>query len=430
MQLRIACVRLSCVAALWFPPVLNAAEIVEPVTGLTLREALLLAEQHNPDLQASRLGLLGFDGRRQQAALGPANEVSVDVENALGTGDLQGLDSAEFTLALSHVFELGDKRQYRLGLVDAQQALVSATIEEQRLELAAEVLDRFVQVAADQGRLNLARRGEELAQNTYAAVNQRVDAALAPGAERHRARANLEKARSRKELAELAQRNSMAWLVSLWDAAAPSYSGVAADLFALPELLSHDEMVQLLESSPRARLLTNERALRDAELLLAQSRTSRDIAVGGGVRYLRETSDTGLVMSLSVPLGNSGRNQGAIQEARAALEHTDALGQAERFRARAVLSRYYNALTEARAKFEALRDRVMPELESALQGTRAAYETGRYGYLELADAQLRLIEVQEELIDAATRYHKLLVSIEQLTGQALTLSAAPTGAKS
>lgn len=430
MKLRIGCVRLACAAALWSCMVLNAAEPPDASAQLSIREALMLAEQSNPELGAAQLGLVGFDGRRQQASLRPANEISVEVENALGTGSLQGLDSAEFTLALSHIFELGDKRERRMEVVDAQQELVLATIEEQRLELAAEVLSRFVAVAADQSRLELAGRDLELAERTLAAVNERVDAALAPQAERHRARANLEKARSRKELASLAQSNSMSWLASLWDAPTPSYSRVEADLLVLPELLSEVEIMQSLENSPRARQLTTQRALRDAELRLAQSRSTRDVSVDGGLRYLREVDDAGFVVSLSVPLGGPARNQGAVDDARATLEQTDAVGAAEMFRARAILARYYHELTEARALFESLRNRVMPELEAALQGTRAAYESGRYGYLELADAQLRLMEVQGELIGAAERYHELLASIEKLTGQPLARPAASTGASS
>ena len=428
MKLRIGCMRLACAAAFWSCLVLNAAEPAHASPRLSIREALVLAEQHSPELKASRLELPAFDGLRQQASLRPANEISVEMENALGTGSLQGLDSAEFTLALSHIFELGDKRERRLGVVDAQQELVLANIEEQRLALAAEVLSRFVAVAANQSRLELAGRDLELAERTLSAVNERVDAALAPEAERHRARANLERARTRKELASLAEINSMAWLVSLWDASAPAYSGVDADLLALPELLSADEMLQSLEGSPRARQLTTVRALREAEMQLAQSRSNRDVSVGGGLRYLREVDDAGVVVSLSVPLGTSSRNQGAVDEARAVLEQSDALFAAEMFKARSILVRYYNELTEARALFESLRDRVMPELESALEGTRTAYETGRYGYLELANAQVLLIEAQGELINAAERYHELLASIERITGQALARPSDPAGA--
>lgn len=188
MKLRIGCTRLACAAALWSCLVLNAAVLPDASSQLSIREALVLTEQHNPDLKASRLGLPAFDGRRQQAALGPANEISVEVENALGTGSLQGVDGAEFTLALSHIFELSDKRERRVGVIDAQRELVLATIEEQRLALAAEVLSRFVRVVADQNRLELAGRDLELAERKLAAVNERVDAALAPEAEQHRAR--------------------------------------------------------------------------------------------------------------------------------------------------------------------------------------------------------------------------------------------------
>lgn len=220
----------------------------------------------------------------------------------------------------------------------------------------------------------------------------------------------------------------MAWLASVWDSGAPSYSGVNADLFALPVLLGADEMVQSLQESPRARKLATMRALRDAELQLAQSRSTRDVLVDGGVRYLRELDDAGIVVALRVPLGTSSRSQGAVDEARAVLEQGDALFATEMSRTRSILIRYCNELTEEHALFESLRDRVMPELETALEGSRTAYETGRYGYLELANAQMLLTEAQGELISAAERYHELLASIEHITGQPLARLLDPAGA--
>src|SRR6266446_1439128 len=76
---------------------------------LTLPQALQRALAANPRLtQADReIGMAA--GRRVQAAAIPNPEVSFELDNALGSGDLRGLTAAETTLQLSQLIELGGK---------------------------------------------------------------------------------------------------------------------------------------------------------------------------------------------------------------------------------------------------------------------------------------------------------------------------------
>lgn len=394
---------------------------------LTISQAMQLAGDHNPDLQAASYGLRGFDGRRQQADLAPPQELSFEVENAFGTGGIQGLDGAETTLALSHVIEYGDKRQRRVGVIDAAEALQRSRYEELRVEVAADVLERFIDAASAQEQLELATREVALADQTLAAVAARVDAAVAPTAELHRARADQQRAQMALRLAEAAHKRAMDWLAASWGAPQSEHTRVEAQLMSLPTLAAEEMLREQLDRSPLARRLRDEVAFGEAELQLAESQSARDLELSGGVRYLSESDDAGIVFSVSVPLGTARRNAGGISTARASFDEASALSNAELRRANALLERYLSELGATRMQFEALRDGVLPELDAALDGTRSAYEQGRYGYLELADAQGRLIRTQAEMIDAATRYHELLASIERLTGQALVQPSQTSG---
>ncbi len=421
---------LACVLGFALTSHSRAADPVESPVRINITEALALAEQHNPAIKASRLGAVGFVGRREQAALRPPSELSLEVENFLGSGSLNGLEGAEITLTLSRLIELGDKRDHRVGVVDTQLALQQSELGRQWMELAAEVLERFVQVAADQSRLELAKREQALTQHTLDVVGERVDAALAPKAEQHRARAAFETARTQAELARLSQARSMAWLASLWGDPTPDYLGVVADLYDLPELISLEQMTALLERSPLAGMLRSQQALREAELRLAQSQSRMDLFLSGGIRRLNELDDSALVVSLSVPLNTGKRSSGAVSAAQADLQQTKAEGEAAMTEARSLLLRYHQELTSMRVLFDSLRQRVLPELESALAGTQVAYSTGRYGFLELIDAQSRLITVQRDMIEAAEHYHELLANIERLTGEAIAKPAGNPGENS
>jgi cobalt-zinc-cadmium efflux system outer membrane protein len=61
-------------------------------------------------------------------------------------------------------------------------------------------------------------------------------------------------------------------------------------------------------------------------------------------------------------------------------------------------------------------------MEAALEGTRYAFERGRYSYLEWVDAQRELVEVQRSLIESAANAHLYRAEIERLTGESLAVA--------
>ena len=60
---------------------------------------------------------------------------------------------------------------------------------------------------------------------------------------------------------------------------------------------------------------------------------------------------------------------------------------------------------------------VIPRLVEALEGTRRAYERGRYGYFELRAVQADLLSAQSDLVDASAGAHRLVIALERLTGE-------------
>ena len=77
--------------------------------ALTLPQALQRALAANPRLTEADREVGMAAGRRLQAGAIPNPEISFELDNAFGTGDLRGLTSAETTLQLSQLIELGGK---------------------------------------------------------------------------------------------------------------------------------------------------------------------------------------------------------------------------------------------------------------------------------------------------------------------------------
>ena len=179
-----------------------------------------------------------------------------------------------------------------------------------------------------------------------------------------------------------------------------------------------------LANNPDIQRYASEARLRDAELRLAQSRRRGDLDLSAGLRRFEEGSEQALVLGMSMPLFASRRAAPAIAEARSQRERVDAEGEANRVSMHARLLELHQELVHAVTEAEALRDRVLPEMEAALEETRYAFRRGRYGYLELVEAQRERIEVQRALIEAAANAHRYQTKIERLTGVALPAVAA------
>ena len=88
-------------------------------------------------------------------------------------------------------------------------------------------------------------------------------------------------------------------------------------------------------------------------------------------------------------------------------------------RARSMLYALHQQLRDAVNIAKALQASAIPTLEEALEETTYAFERGRYGYLELVDAQREYLAVQSERIDASALAQTLAVEIERLTNAPL-----------
>lgn len=396
---------------------------------LTLRQAVSAALQGNPALQTFEFRFRAQDARGQQAALRPAPELSLDLENFAGSGDLKGVDAAEATFALSQVIELGGKRDARIGAAQASRSALDIERQAVQLDVLAEVTRRFVVVAQRQQQLQLARSAVGLAEKTVEASERRVNAAKSPHAELDRARIALDRARLEERAALVELDTARKQLAATWGASQPVIEGkafgeVRADLFALPPTGDFPALAAQLANNPDFLRFASEARLRDAELRLASSLRRPDITLGAGIRRLEETKDQAFVASLAVPLFSGRRAEGLVAEAQANRELVDAERRAAEVKAQSTLYELHRQLARAVTEAQTLRDDIQPRSAEALKETEYAYERGRYSYLELVDAQREYLAVQASLIDAAASAHGLRAEIERLTNAPLT-SAAP-----
>lgn len=426
--------RLICVTALLCAPALfiaqaadSAAEHHADHTGphFTLAEALQRAEKQHPLFASWRERERAAQARRDQAGLRPPPEIGLSVENVFGSGRLSGLEAAETTLGFSQLIERGGLRDRRVGVADAERALLLDEGEIARLDLRAEIARRFVHVLADQAQLGITREATRLVQDTLAEVERRVQAARAPLAERARAQVSLERARLEEEHAEhelLSSRRHLAAAIGEVDA---TFGAAEGDLLSLPPVADFEALAARMRVMPDALRFASQARVRESELRLAQSRRMRPLSLGAGIRHLETADDLGLVFEASLPLFGAARAQGEVAEAEARLAQIAPDREHAWLKAQAQLYEVFQELNHARVEVEAQRERVVPTVEEALRLTRIAYERGRYSLLELREAQTEWAAQRRRLIQAAAEFHGHQIEIQRLSGAAAP-AIAPT----
>ena len=325
---------------------------------------------------------------------------------------------------MSSVIELGSKRQARLASIDARSGLLEMERQVQALDILGAMTTQFITVMALQERLVLAQESEALAKETTATVKSRVDAGAAPDAELLRARANGSQARLTVSQIKRELEVAKVALASFWGERQAGISAAKGDLFNFGSSIEFETLYQRSVDSPGIQIYASQERLQDSAVKLAKSQSKSDLRWSFGVRRLEGPSDTALVASIEMPLFSGRRNRGDVAAALAERNQVPIMREQALNEIYARLFDGYRTRAQSIEASRTLQEETIPSLEQALSTTRRAYETGRYGYLDLIAAQQALVDAKASLIDTAETALQAGVIIEQLTGLSLANSDA------
>ena len=414
-------VTLLCLAATYGTASFGQTVSTSDQVALNLDTAVARTLESNPRLIAFGYQIHAQQGRLQQSELKPNLELGLLVENALGSGDFGGIDSAETTLSLAWVLERG-KRERRVDAARAGISLLETEAEIQRLDAAAETARVFLDTLALQERLIRTDDAVMLAEQTAAAVKKRVQAGRTPAADLARAEAELARMRLDREDIEHELRTAHRRLAAQWGETQPDFAHVNGDVHQLPVPDAYAGLLTRLEQNPDLSRYLNEKRLREAELRLAEARAKPNWLLTAGVRRLERSDDQAFMAGITIPLTTRNRNQGRISEARARLAMTDADRAATRVQIETQLFALYEELQHSLHRAATIREEILPRIEQALEDTERAYAAGRYGYFELRVVQAELLDTRTALVESSIDAHRYVIEIERLTGTTVTSS--------
>ena len=391
----------------------------ETSNSLSLPEAIQRTFNNNPELQTFQYHLEAQQGRVVQAKLSPKPKVELMIEDALGSGEFSGFDSAQTTLSISWVLDQSIKEK-RTAVVYQGKTLIESERAIKQLDSATQTARYFIKALAYQERIIIANRAITLAQTTVKEIKKTVKVGKTPLAELYRSEAELAKRKLVLMDLKYELASSHRQLAAQWGSTNPSFSSVSGSLTKQPNVISFQALKTQIKHNPSLTKYLSQERVTEATLKLAEEERNLKWQFTTGVRRYERTDDFGVVAGISIPLGGSNRNQGRIAEVKANLSKNQSEADAFRIRIETSLFVFYQQLEHSIRLSNMFKKEIIPRLEQALKETHKAYELGRYSYLEWLTVQNELLDAQSGLLDASLSAHQNKIEIERLTGAHIT----------
>lgn len=398
--------------------------IVNPTGPLALQDALALALRHNPALSVFAWESRALEARMVQAGRPPNPTLEVTIEDLAATR-FSGTDrdqpvQAQTTLQLSQLIELGGKRTARVRLAQANVDLAAWDYETARIDVLTQVSRAFIDVLAAQETLAVSDETTRLVTQVRENVGARVTAGTVSPIEETRAAVALAAVRADAARARRALEASRTRLALLWGSPVAAFATAVGDLrAALPPLPAMSALTAMLSQNPDLARWSAELTQREARLGVEQSLRKIDVAVSAGYRRFTTVGGNAVVVGAAVPLPVRDRNQAGIDEARLRLAAGYEQQRAAAARVAALLADAYAALASAHDEAAILRADVLPGAQQTFDAVTEGYRLGRFGLLDVLDAQRTLVAAGGQYVRALSDYHQAVATVERLIGAPL-----------
>jgi len=392
-------------------------------TGVTLssEQAVQMAVENNPLLQAARSVVQQAEGRLEQAGRWSNPELGVSY-----AGDQAFNDEGEqsFGLAFSQRFPVTKRLQLEKAVAEKEVEVALAEIENELRLLKQQVQLAVVALATTQAELELRLKLNELNREFLEFIESRIETGEASQVEADQLRIAL--------YAIEQETHHLEHLLIVQEAALRELMGVEPDFeirlsatlsVAIEEPVQPDLDQALLESHPAYRVRQLLLELAEGHIASARAERWADLAIE--IFYEEERGvdapnglgrDRFFGLGISVPLPLHDRNQGNIAERRA--DRTEMLWRlqatASKLRIEAATQRdLVDELHHQAVKYES---EVLALVNRNLEAMQAAYANGQISLTELFQAQSQRLKIQSTHIEVLSELAKARIHWSAATG--------------
>jgi len=394
-------------------------EIEEPTGAVTLQQALALALTKNPELAIFSWKIHAQEAATLQAGLLPNPTIGADLQDIGADGSVESVPQLQANLTINQPIELGGKRSKRREVASLNRDLSGWDYETKRIDVVTHVSSAFTDLLSAQQSLVLTEEMVRLAEQVAGVVSERVKAGKVSPVEETKANVALSFARIEIMRAVLALEAARKQLAATWGSTTPLFTKAGGELGPVSEIPSFSELTKRLSQNPDIARWTTEISQHQAVVDMERSKAVPDITLMGGVRRYDTTNDNVFMVGLSIPLPLFNQNHGGIDEARYRLAGGKEEQRAAQVRVATALAWAYLALEIAHTEVTALKTDLLPGAKSAFEAVNEGYRLGKFGLLDVLDAQRTLFGSQAQYLRALTDYHHAVANVERLIGEPL-----------
>lgn len=361
---------------------------------LTLKEAIRVALESSPVLEASGARVEAAAGRAYQAKQWTNPQLQLNADEWPVSGG-RGFSDAIQTIGIVQTLPYPGKKALDKRIGGAGLRASEAEWALRRTEVVRDVKAAFSQVLAFERLADVSTQLVAVAESSAATARKRVEAGAAPHQEQLRAEVQLVQAQAElrdfvREL-EIA-RDAFATVIGRPDLRGARISGTLSER-PEPALLA-GKPGDFLSRHPSAVAAQAEVDRAELESRRARLESYPDVAVGVSGGKIGETDQSIVQLGFSLPLPILDRSKGRQQEAEANVR----VAEAERRRVQQQLWREWaTALNRYRTAAEQVghyREEALPKADEALRLVQRGFEEGKFGFIDLVDTQRTTAEVR------------------------------------
>lgn len=390
----------------------TASEVA--LTPLSLDDALGIATQSNPLLRGARADADASQGTFMQAGARPNPEISLLQEGFGGT-------ERTTTALVNQTLELGGKRRARLDVASYGREVALASLDGRGAALRSDVVAAFYGLLAAQRQLQVAQESADIAERSAELAGKRSRAGKVSPVEATKARVAATGVQI--ELANARTRVSTAGEALANATGSPLVRGRSAtgDIETVPAVEPLSQLLQRLSNAPLSRVARAEMLRSNATISVERAKRIPDITISAGMKRVITGGirDNQAVVGVSIPLPLFDTNKGALLEAVHKAEKANADFDSEKARLQLELTQAYANYENSTHAARRLKTDVLPAAREALDAMSRGYELGKFGFLDVLDAQRTLFQGQSQYVQALTDAHLAYADIGRLVGMPL-----------
>lgn len=410
-------------AAVFLPPAVPAKAqeletsqlIMREDKVLSLHKAIKTALEKSPSFGAALDRSEAMKAATSKAGALPNPELSMEAENIGGDGPYEGFNGAELTYGVTQLVEMPGKRSGRQDVAKGEERKSLLERDAARLDLIRDVVIAYADTVATQEELKVLQEEQFLAADVYKSVAAKVDAGKEPPIQKNKAAIALSSSEISFERAQRGADTAKRVLINLMGAQIGDFAIAPDTLPAMDQPLGLAVYAEMIDNSPDNRAYDAMIETAQSSLSFEKANAVPDPTINVGVRDFREDNEQAFVAGVSFPFPVFDMNRAGVR--RAGHEYNAAM--LDKVNARLLseteLTKAYESFSNAYREHQVLKETVLPGAQEAFDVAREGYKAGKFGYLEVLDAQRTLFEARKQSIQTMSDYYREMAVIDRLT---------------